>query len=887
MRNADGVKVEPMAKKKSRSKAKKTPEKADAQSISGPVKVPDKAQQISLIEFGRWQALFLAALVIVGIIIYANTLQVPYVLDDQIAIEHNPSIRMEEITPKSIIDAAFGFGKTRPVPMLSFGINYYFGQDDVRGYHLVNMVIHIVNGILLFILVKLSFLLSNRQPGATRKLAPISITTLSFFAAILWLANPVQTQSVTYIVQRMTSMGAMFYLMALILYARGRIAQLLSHREGKAGSRHYYVWFAGCLAAGLLALGSKESTAMLPIFIFLYEWYFFQDLDKSWFKRQIKYMVAITLLFGLVAGLYLGFDPVGKINTLRDYVLQEFTIGQRLLTQTRVVIFYLSLIFFPNPSRLNLDHDFPLSYSLINPFTTVVSLVVIIALIGMGIYLAKRQRLISFCIFWFFGNLLIESSVIPLALIFEHRIYLPSMFVFLAIAILAHRYLKPVWLPTAVACAAVAVCAWWTYERNKIWQDDLVLWTDCNQKSPNKARPYLNIGQILTNRLKYDDALPNFLKAIEINPNFVDAHYNIAVLYNKRDEPNKAIDHYRKALELEPDNADANNNLGVALFKQNLTEEAIVYYRRALAKDPNMAAAHINLGLALSAQDKPGDAIVHYRKALLVSSHLPKAQFQLGAALVKQGRTAQGVHHIKRSLEIDPEFAEAHNNLGGHLLQQGNIDEALKHFKAALKIEPEIAEAHNNVGIIMIHQKKLSEGIFHFQEAVRINPEFGLARDNLQRAMAIQQTNLEAEFVRIQSELMTAPDDPVLSCVMGNLYLARGDLNSAISWLEKATTLQPDFPQALNNLAMAHTFAGQHDRALEVFQKLIAFQPDNAANYYNVAVLYALQNKKADALEWLNKAVEKGYDNWELIKTDKDLDNIRNSEGYRVLIEGH
>jgi len=223
----------------------------------------------------------------------------------------------------------------------------------------------------------------------------------------------------------------MFFILALILYAKGRIAQQQSVQQGDARSRHYYCWFAGCLMAGLLALGSKESTAMLPVFIFLYEWYFFQDLDKSWFKRQIKYLVAIVILFGLIAGLYLGFDPLGKFNTFRDYFFKEFTIGQRLLTQARVVIYYLSLIFYPNPSRLNLDYDFPLSYTLFDPFTTFLSLIIIVGLIALGFYLARKQRLISFCIFWFLGNLVIESSVIPLALIFEHRIYMPSMFVFL------------------------------------------------------------------------------------------------------------------------------------------------------------------------------------------------------------------------------------------------------------------------------------------------------------------------------------------------------------------------------------------------------------------------------------------------------------------------
>jgi tetratricopeptide (TPR) repeat protein len=864
--------------------------KQDGQAVKPPDGSPEgpaATEHISLINFDRYQALFLALLIFLGFTIYSNTLNSPFVFDDSEAIQNNVFIRMEEISGRNMIQAATGYGKNRPVSMLSFAFNYYFDRYDVLGYHLVNIFVHLINGILLFFLVKLTLTLSNRQSDTTRKLDPITITTLSFLSALLWLVNPVQTQSVTYIVQRMTSMGATFYILSLILYARGRIAQLMSEKEGNAGSKHYYLWFAGCFVAGLLALGCKESTAMLPVFIFLYEWYFFRNLDQGWFKRQLKYLVAIFILFGIVAGLYLGFDPLGKFNTLRDYVLKEFTMGERLLTQTRVVVYYLSLIFYPNPSRLNLDYDFPVSYSLFNPFTTFLSLMVILALIGLGIYLAKKQRLLSFCIFWFLGNLVIESSVIPLALIFEHRVYMPSMFVFLLAVVLFHRYIRPAWLTAVIACTTVAVSSYWTYERNKIWQDNISLWSDCIKKSPNKSRPYSNLGQVLTRQERYDEALTNYLKAIELNPNFAIVRYNLGGLYKKRGETNKAIEQYRKAIQIDPNFVKAYNNLGVALIKEDKTDEAIENLQQALQKDPNLASAHINLGLALSKQEKISDAVVHWNKALQISSNLPKAQFQLGAALVKQGRTEQGVHHLKRALQINPDFAEAHNNLGGQLLQEGRIDEALKHFNAALKSDPEIAEAHNNVGIILIHKGNIDEAVFHFKEAVRINPEFELARDNLREAAAIQQSRMEAEMQRLQEALRHSPDDPQLNYELGNLYLAGGELNKAIGMFKKTLSLQPYFLPALNNLAMAHMFAGQYNQALDVFEKLIALKPNNAANYYNVAVLHSLQNKETEALDWLKRAVEKGYDNWELIKSDKDLENIRDSQGYKKLVEGH
>ena len=186
----------------------------------------------------------------------------------------------------------------------------------------------------------------------------------------------------------------------------------------------------------------------------------------------------------------------------------------------------------------------------------------------------------------------------------------------------------------------------------------------------------------------------------------------------------------------------------------------------------------------------------------------------------------------------------------------------------------------------MINKGHINEAIFHFQEAVRLNPEFKLAQDNLQRALAIQQSQMDMELEKNRAALENNPDDPQLNYELGNLYLGKGELNKAIHQFQKALALQPNFPEALNNLAMAHTFGRQYDQALEVFQKLIALQPDNPANYYNVAALYALLKNVTESLAWLNKAVARGYDNWDLIKTDKDLENIRDSQGYRELVKG-
>jgi len=829
---------------------------------------------LNFIRRQRSVAIYTLIFILFGLLvfgIYSQTIEAPFVFDDSPRIQENRHIRLTELSPKDIVKAGFKSSRTRPVAFITFALNYYFGQYDPAGYHIVNILIHLLSGFFLFLFIRATF----KTPALREQYHHPDL--IAFLAALIWLAHPVQTQSVTYIVQRMNSMASMLFVLSFWSYVKGRLAH---------GNRKKWLWYMGSTLIWLVSLGCKQITVTLPVLVFIYEWYFFQDLSKDWFKRSLKWVLGITVCIAIIALIYTDFNPLEKLSRFRDFSKNEFTITQRALTQLRVVIYYISLLFYPHPSRLNLDYDFPLSYSLVNPITTLLSLFIILGLVLLSVYLAKRQRLISFCILWFFGNLVIESSVIPLALIFEHRIYMPSMFVFLLIVILLYRYIKPAWLTAVIACTLVALCSYWTFERNIVWQDELALWTDCSRKSPNKARPYTNMGKALIDIERYDEALSNFLKAIQKNPNSQEAQYNLGVLYEKQGDPNKSIEQFRKTLQINPNFVKAHNNLGVWLLKQNQTEEAIIHFQKALKIDPDLAAAHVNLGLALSEQDKLNAAVIHYRKALQISSNLPRAQFQLGAALVRQGRTEQGLHHIKRTLEIDPDHSEAHNNLGGHLLQEGKIDEALGHFNAALKAKPDMAEPHNNIGIILIHKGRIGEAIFHFQEAVRINPEFELAEDNLRRALAILQTNRGAEIERIQLEIKTRSDDPVLNYVLGNLYLGKGELNSAIGQYQKAISIQPDFPQALNNLAMAHTFGRQYNQAREVFQKLIALQPDNAASYYNVAVLYALQNKVTESLAWLNKAIAKGYNNWDLIKTDKDLENIRNSEGYRELIKG-
>jgi Tfp pilus assembly protein PilF len=475
---------------------------------------------------------------------------------------------------------------------------------------------------------------------------------ISFFTAAVWMVHPLHTQSVSYIVQRMTSLCAMFYILSILLYARFRFS---------GQQRNKWWLFSGCILAGALALASKQVAATLPVFIFVYEWYFFRDLDLKWLKNHIPLLTGCLLLAAVIGLALLGNNPLDRI--MEGYKNRDFTLTQRLLTEPRVIIFYLSQMLWPHPSRLNLDHDFPLSNSPMDPMTTIFAILTIASLIGLAIATARKQRLFSFCILWFFGNLVIESSIIALEIIFEHRTYLPSMAFSLIVALVACRWVKPTWLQTALLCTMVTVGAVWTYERNAVYSDRITFWQDCVNKSPRKARPHNNLGVALADQGYHEEAIRQYQKALEIDPLYQDPVANIGLSLAEQGKIKASITQFLKALEINPKDAKTLNNLGASLIVEKRYAEAIPRLSEALTLNPYYAQAHSNLGVALQHQNRVEEAIDHFSMAVLLNPDYTQAYINLGNILANQGRYEEAIEQFSAALKINPDHKVARLNL--------------------------------------------------------------------------------------------------------------------------------------------------------------------------------------------------------------------------------
>lgn len=590
--------------------------------------------------------------------LYGNSFYCGWHFDDYPNIVNNQNVHLNILSWKEITKAFYdGDSIGRPFAYLSFALNYYFGGTNVFGYHLVNILIHFIASIFLFLFIyqtlKLPILNGKYENNAY---------AISLLATFFWAVSPVQVNAVTIIVQRMASMAGMFYIMAMYFYLKGRIA---CERWGKN------IYFVLCGITCVFAFGSKENAIILPVIMLIYDILLIQGI--SWhhiIRKKMIFILFISLLLFLLAVFCIDF------STLFDgYEIRPFTLKDRLLTQPRVVLYYISLLLYPIGFRLTLLHDIEISTSIIQPWTTPTAIIIIFMLIGLALFMSKRKPIISFCILFFFLNHLIEGSFIPLELIFEHRNYIPSMLFFLPIAIFAiyvldyFAYKKNVqFLPAFLIIFMLAGEGHTTHMRNGVLDNSLKLWYDNVFKSPNLSIVHNNLGKDYVDKGLYLKGVHEFNKAIELD-RYMNlnqrglAYHNIGLFYQYEvKDSDRAYINFKKGLELSsgyyemwrsiidielvrghlqsafqyatnalnnwPDNTQLRNQMCVILMVQNKTDNAMKEAYKILMADPDAREPLKILGEAYRRKNNYTGAIRYWGKYIMKVPN--DARIQLG-----------------------------------------------------------------------------------------------------------------------------------------------------------------------------------------------------------------------------------------------------------------
>ena len=585
---------------------------------------------------------------------YSNTFHSSWQLDDYPTIVHNSRLHLKDLAPQSLAAAFYSrpgvLGNAyRPVSCLSLALNWYLGGQRVAGYHFVNISIHFLTAFILYLTIFNLFQSPRMAKSNSRQAFKVGL-----LAAVLWALNPGQTQAVTYIVQRMASLAAMFYVLGLYCYVKGRSAR---------GRWQPIFFFTAVFLSFALAVWSKENAIIMPLALILTEIVFFQNLDSARTLFRVRATAAVIGFF-LLTGLICAVSFSNHFSILNGYQDRAFTLGQRLLTEPRVIVLYLSQLFYPMPQRLSIEHALEVSTSVWEPWTTLPALALVVILVVIGIHQVNKRPLLAFALLFYLLNQLVESTVLPLELVFEHRNYLPSLFLFWPVAawffVLVDNFQQKSGPMAAVLVSFMVLLVIGlgvsTYTRNNAWSTETTLWEDAMRKAPGRARPTYNLakqytraGRLDAARMLYHRALtekgsrPRNTKALALN--------GIAGIHYKKGDFEGARDYGYQALEVKPNFDSARKNLVLVLAKLNQWDKIEYQIDFLLRRRKNSKVYQFLKGELLLKQNQPGNALVYFRQALKSAPQDKKILLNIGMALSRLGHYRQSEwfwHRVKK-----------------------------------------------------------------------------------------------------------------------------------------------------------------------------------------------------------------------------------------------
>jgi len=623
------------------------------------------------------------------------------VFDDGPSIVHNATIR--NLWPLSgVLDtASLDGGATvsgRPLVNLSLALNHALGGENVWGYHLFNLSVHVAAGLLLFGVVRRTLLLPTVDPRIGGLALPVA-----WSVAAVWLLHPLQTAAVTYIIQRAEAMAGLFYLLALYAFIRG--AQ--SNGQGR--------WLVVSAVACMAGVACKEVVATVPFAILLYDRAFVAGSIGAAWRRRRTYYVSLAGSWILLAWLVIG---TGARGGTAGFGIAEVTPWTYALTQCGAIIHYLSLVVWPHP--LVFDYGTEIVGGLSEVWWQAAML---LALLTATVLLLVRRPKAGFVAAWFFIVLAPSSSIVPVATqtMAEHRLYLA-----LAGPVVLAVWALGVWLGRRVWMAAVAVALAGgvaTIARNTDYATAHDLWADTVAKRPASARAHHNLGLAEQARGRLDEAERHLRDAIALAPGTAEPLYNLGLVLTAKQLPTDAAAAYREAIRIDPESAAAHNNLANLLLALDQSEEAGAHYAEAVRLQPKFAGFRNSYGVWLLDENRPGDALVQLEEALRLQPQLAEISFNAGNAAAALGRLTTAEKHYRRALQLEPDHAEAHNNLGNLLLELERLPEALAEFESAVRLRADYFEPRRTLALLLLlHLGRPAEALGHLEELARMRP---------------------------------------------------------------------------------------------------------------------------------------------------------------------
>jgi tetratricopeptide (TPR) repeat protein len=597
----------------------------------------------------RFDRLAVLIIILAGLAAYANSLSDAFVFDDIDSIVSNPAI--QHLWPPWKFFAPLN----RPILNLSLAVNYALSRGSVQSptgldaasFHAFNIVVHILAALTLFGLVRLTLnlpALRARFEGAA--------TALALATALIWEVHPLQTESVTYIIQRAESLAGLFYLLTLYCFARGA----LSERPLR--------WHAAAVAACVLGMLTKQTVATAPLAIFLYDRIFLSGSFGDALRRRWSVYVALAATWLLLIPSLA--PPADTRHASAGFQVSGIAPMGYAVTQLGVILHYLRLSFWP--VGLCLDYDWPLAQG---PAAIVPGAVVVGALVAATAAALALRPAWGFLGAWFFLVLAPTSSFMPIAdKAAEHRMYLPLAAVAAFVVIGGYLLLgrlgegrRPARGGPAVAVfLAVAVLAYLTALRNLDYRSEFSIWDDTVRKAPDNPRALDGRGKAYFENHYYDRAIEDHTAALRLNSNYAPAYNSRAIVYNELRRFDDALRDCDEAVRLDPDYWVFRNTRGVVLAHRGDYDQAIQEYNKATDLNPSFAPSYMNRGVAYGKTGRLDEALADYARAIALKPDYPGAYYNRGNTYADREDYDRAISDYTQAIALKPDYREAYIN---------------------------------------------------------------------------------------------------------------------------------------------------------------------------------------------------------------------------------
>lgn len=777
----------------------------------------------------RYNILIYIVILIMIFAVYWQVINHEFItFDDNIYVTDNASVK-NGIGLRGVL-WAFKFTDSKsqaywhPVTWLSHMLDCQLFDLNAGMHHLTSLLLHAANSLLLF------YILSSATGDLWR----------SAFVATLFALHPVNVDSVAWIAERKNVFSTFFWMLTMLSYV---------YYTRRPDIIRYFV----AILFFVLGLLSKPMLVTLPFALLLFDYWPLErfELGQPGLQKRLIFRIILEKIpFFILSfvSVYLSSVSLRRTGNLTSVDL----VPMNLRLENAIVSYAAYIGKMVWPSGLSVYYPFPASIAV---WKIIASLILLVSVTIFVLFKMGRFRFLGTGWFWFIGTLVPVSGVVQGGLwpmMADRWAYIPYIGLFVIISWggyeLLNKYRLKNILAAAISLTILFVLSGATSVQVKYWQDSKSIYKHALEVGPVNPVMLNNMGNALV----------------------------------KEGKLSEAVGSYKEALLLKPDYAKAHNNLATAFYKLGRIDESVRYYSEALRYGPNFYKAHNNFGCLLMELGKEKDAMFHFTEALRVNPDYDEAHYNLGLLLFRQGRIEQAVSHYARAVSLNPYYAEAYNNLGLAYYKLGRTGYAVKHYNEALRLDPNMAEAHVNLGVTLFYAGDYNKALSHLRRAAEINPEDDDARVKIKTVLE-EKEKFQIEEKTLLDKIAGAPNDFAHYGDLGDLYVRYKRLDLAAEQYIKAITIDPDNHIGIIKLAKIYAMKGNFNKALSEAVRAIRLKPDYAYGYYFIASVYSLLDDKERSLEWLKKAVDNGFNNWDFMRSDKNLYNIWNTSYYMDL----